>query len=202
MLPTLKQARDLYNFITSITDELNIKHGLPKGISSQHYNNVAYIASSIASRCNLDSNKAYILGLLHDYGEYIEDTVKGTFHGTAGYYELNKKGFDDVARICLTHSFFDNNFNPDDYNYESSEIIKARNIIKTLSFDDYDKLIQLSDLMGSGKDIVKIEDRLNKLSIKYNIRKELMFNKIKAANSLKDYFDKKCDCNIYNLFSL
>ena len=202
MLPTIEQAEKLFTFITSFTDELNVKHGLPKGISAKHYKNVAYIASSIAKKSNLDSEKAYILGLLHDYGEYIEDTIKGTFHGTSGYDEMMKKGYDEVAKICLTHSFFDQNINPNDYSYNPSEILRAGNIIKTLNFDDYDKLIQLSDLMGAGDCITNIEDRLNKLAVKYNIRKELMINKIKKANALKEYFDKKCDCNIYNLFSI
>ncbi len=202
MIPSLQQAKKLFDFITSKTDSLNVKQGLPKGVSAKHYKNVAFIASTIAEKAGLDVKKAYILGLLHDYGEYIEDTTKGTFHGTAGYIEMINKGFDEVAKICLTHSFFDKNFNPNDYSYESSEILKVKDIIKNMIIDDYDKLIQIADLMSSGANIVKIDERLYKLSIKYNIREELLLNKIKEANLLKAYFNEKCGCNIYDLFSL
>ena len=67
------------------------KMGLPRGISREHYQTVAFVAATIAEACNLDVHKAFLLGLFHDYGEYIEDTIPNTFHGTAGYDEMMKK---------------------------------------------------------------------------------------------------------------
>lgn len=202
MLPSLYDTKKLYGFITLKTNKLNVQQGLPEGISAIHYQNVAYIASTIAAKANMDVQKAYILGLLHDYGEYIEDTIPDTFHGTAGYYELLQKGYDEVAQTCLTHSFFDNNFNPDDYSYCSEEIVKAEKIIKKLELDDYDKLIQLADLMSSGKEITTVEKRIHRLTVKYNIRKDLVLLKIKSAQCLKVFFDDKCGCNIYDFFDI
>jgi len=176
---------------------------LPKGISKAHYQTVAYVASKIAEACLLDVNKAYLLGLFHDYGEYIEDTIAGTFHGTAGYDELIKKGFDENAKVCLTHSFFDNDFDPDHFvSYESKEIVRAGDLIKKLRLDDYDYLIQLSDLLSAPNKIIRAEERLENLSKKYNIKKELVINKIRAAKKLKDYFSQKSGKDIYNLLKI
>jgi len=203
MLPTLQQAKEMFDFITSKTDVLNVKMGLPKGISKAHYQTVAYVASKIAEACLLDVNKAYLLGLFHDYGEYIEDTIAGTFHGTAGYDELIKKGFDENAKVCLTHSFFDNDFDPDHFvSYESKEIVRAGDLIKKLRLDDYDYLIQLSDLLSAPNKIIRAEERLENLSKKYNIKKELVINKIRAAKKLKDYFSQKSGKDIYNLLKI
>ena len=67
----------------------------------------------IASRIDsIDGQKAYILGLLHDYGKMVRDADnKEYFHGLTGYHEMNRLGFDDVARVCLTHTFPDKDCN-------------------------------------------------------------------------------------------
>jgi len=132
MIPDLDIAKKLINNVCKITDELNVKMGLSRGISRIHYKNVAFCAQKIAKKCGMDYQKAYILGLLHDYGEYIEDTVEGTFHGTAGYDEMLKMGYNDVARICLTHSFWEGIYDPKYFTYHSSEIIRAKEIISDL----------------------------------------------------------------------
>lgn len=40
MKPSLSETKELFLFITSKTDILNVKTGLPKGISAKHYQNV------------------------------------------------------------------------------------------------------------------------------------------------------------------
>ncbi|MCQ2740991.1 MAG: HD domain-containing protein [Alphaproteobacteria bacterium] len=199
MLPSLEKTKELFYFATAITDKQNIVNGKPEGVSGRHYKQVAHIAATIAENTGLDPNKAYILGLFHDYGEYIEQSVPNTFHGTAGYDEMMKMGFDEVAQTCLTHSFFDNDFNPEYSSYCPKEIIRAEDLIKKLSLDDYDYLIQLSDLMCKGDQITTVEERIDYITAKYNIPEPLAENKKLAAKKLKEYFDKKCACNIYIL---
>ena len=203
MLPTLPQAKILFDFITSKTDDINEKMGLPRGISKEHYQTVAFVAATIAEACDFDIHKAFLLGLFHDYGEYIEDTVPNTFHGTAGYDEMMKKGFDEIARVCLTHSFVDNDFSPDNYvSYEPKELKRAESIIKEMNLNDYDYLIQLADTMSAANKIVRAEQRLDMLAKKYNIKKEAVEKKKKASAKLKAYFDKKSNKDIYNLFEI
>lgn len=203
MKPSLSETKELFLFITSKTDILNVKTGLPKGISAKHYQNVAYVASKIAEQTEMDIEKAYVLGLLHDYGEYIEDTISGTFHGTAGYDEMLKLGFDEVAKVCLSHSFFDSSFSPEDFPaYEAKEIERASAILKEKEFDEYDKLIHLADLMSPCGEIDTIENRILKLSEKYHIPSEKAQQMLKQGLELKNLFDNKCKKDIYTLFDL
>lgn len=202
MLPSLDKAKKLFEALVYKTNIINVKKGLPKGTSAKHYQNVAYVAAHIALKAEMNVQKAYILGLLHDYGEVAEDSNPKAFHGTAGYDEMMLNGYDEVAQICLSHSFFDKNFNPEDTSYPSKEIIRAKEILKNKDFDDYDKLIQLADLMSSGVDITTVEERISKLAIKYNIRSDLVETKMRAAKELKMYFDNKCNCDIYQEFNL
>lgn len=151
----------------------------------------------------MDIEKAYVLGLLHDYGEYIEDTISGTFHGTAGYDEMLKLGFDEVAKVCLSHSFFDSSFSPEDFPaYEAKEIERASAILKEKEFDEYDKLIHLADLMSPCGEIDTIENRILKLSEKYHIPSEKTQQMLKQGLELKNLFDNKCKKDIYTLFDL
>lgn len=203
MLPTLSQAINLYNFATQKTDVLNLKSVGVKGLSATHYQNVGFIASKIAEQAGMDVQKAYVLGLLHDYGEYIEKTVPDTFHGTAGYDEMMTKGFDEVARTCLSHSFFNAEFKPKDFPaYNAKQIIRASKLLKQQAFDDYDYLIHLSDLMAPYQKIDTIENRIKMIKEKYHLTEEDATHKLKQAKQLKDYFDTKCQKDIYTILSL
>ena len=203
MIPTKEEAHFFMEEIWSITDKLNEEHRLPKGISRAHHQNVALCAEKIASACKMDSNRAYIQGLMHDYGEAVEGTIPNTFHGTAGYDTLKSKGYDKVARTCLTHSFweeiYDENYFP---SYNRQEIKRAIAIISQTGTDEYDKLIQLSDLLSSGYNIIPVEERVDIIVNKYNLPKELISFKKQKAAELKAYFDKKCDCDIYEILGM
>ena len=201
MLPTLQQTKELYDSIIKKTDILNLNMGYPKGLSSTHYQNVAFIAASIADHCSMDIEKAYILGLLHDYGEYIEKTIPFTFHGTAGYDEMMKLGFDEVARTCLSHSFFDSSFTPDDFPaYDKNQIKRASVLLKEQGFDDYDRLIHLSDMMAPFDRIDTIENRIEMIAKKYHLSAQLAQKKLQEALELKTYFNHLCGKDIYTFF--
>lgn len=203
MLPSLQQTKELFNFITSVTDEQNVSNNLPKGISRQHYQNVAFIASRIAEYSGLNVEKAFVLGLLHDYGEYIEASTPETFHGTAGYDEMMLLGYDEVARICLSHSFFDNNFKPEDFPaYDKKQIIRAAELLKERPFDDYDRLIHLADMMAPRDKIDTIENRIAMITEKYNLPAAVALRKKTEALWLKDYFDSLTERNVYTLIGL
>lgn len=203
MLPTLQQTKELYDFAKARTDIINTAEGLAEGLSSAHYQNVALVASRIAEYAGMDSQKAYILGLLHDYGEYIQKTIPDTFHGTAGYDEMMDKGFDEVARTCLSHSFFNADFTPQDFPaYNAKEIIRASALLKRQGLDDYDRLIHLADLMSPRQIIDTVENRIAWIGEKYNLTKEDVKSKLAAGLELKSYFDVKCGCDVYSLFDL
>ena len=94
MLPTREEALKL------IRDGLLFNPG-PWG---KHCLTAAHCAEKIASACgDMDVEKAYILGLLHDIGRKFG--VRHLGHVYDGYVYMKSLGYDEVAKICLTHSF-------------------------------------------------------------------------------------------------
>ena len=68
-----------------------------------HSRITAHCAEKIAEYAGMDPDKAYVFGLLHDIGRKF-----GVFHlkhVSEGYKYMLSLGYDEVARICLTHSF-------------------------------------------------------------------------------------------------
>ena len=63
---------------------------------------------------NLDENKAYIIGLLHDIGRRV-GIVNIPKHVYEGYKYSTDKGWDEVAKICMTHSY---PLMKEEFNYE------------------------------------------------------------------------------------
>ena len=77
MYPNKNIAENLSEDICSCIDKIDLK----KGINSRyHYKNVAEIAQKIASKTQyLNPEKAYVCGLLHDYGEFNELSFSNIF---------------------------------------------------------------------------------------------------------------------------
>lgn len=68
-----------------------------------HSRTAAHCAEKIAQACgDMDANKAYILGLLHDIGRKFG--VRHLGHISDGYTYMMTLGYDEVAKICLTRS--------------------------------------------------------------------------------------------------
>ncbi len=203
-MPTLKEAKILFEKACKITDEYNLQDGLPKGTSRRHYLRVAENAKLIASETvYLNPEKAYILGLLHDYGEYLTHHQVDMFHGTAGYDEMIKLGFDEVAKVCLSHSFFGGDILPEEYTgYPAAEIKRAAKYIKLNPLDDYDRLIQISDLMVMVDKNTDILLRLDYVAAKYNVSANIIAKKKQQALNLKAYFDNLCEQDIYKIVGM
>ena len=65
---------------------------------------VAECAYMIAKECpDMNADKSYILGLLHDIGRRFG--ITGLAHIIDGYDYLMSLGYEEAARICITHSF-------------------------------------------------------------------------------------------------
>ncbi len=159
---------------------------------------VAENAEKIASACGIDAEKAFICGLLHDIGRHFG--FKHFGHIVDGYKYMNELGYDEIARICLTHSFPTKNINEYIGNFDVSdeEINEATLTLQTLEFDDFDILIQLCDAI-SGTTTLKMEDRMADVKTRYGNYPE---EKWQTNLNLKKYFDKKCGCDIYKLVGI
>lgn len=171
-----------------------------------HSQLVADAAELIAAKIpDMDEQKAYIYGILHDYGKYFGDVQnKTTFHGLIGYYKLMEMGYEDVAKINLTHTFVNKQFTIDEYPaYNREHMIKTKQLIDNMEFDDYDKLLQLCDLLPKKFDGYEgIEKRFERLEKVYNIPHEIAKQKIRDAISIKEYFENKANCDIYAMLEI
>ena len=185
MLPTREEAFEL------VRDGLSCNPG-PWG---RHCLTAAHCAEKIASACgDMDSEKAYILGLLHDIGRKFGTRHLG--HVSDGYTYMKSLGYDEVAKICLTHSF--NSHTVDEYigKFDVSEeeltLIKTR-LAETV-YDEYDLLIQLCDSLAGADGVLDIEERMNDVKRRYGAYPQ---EKWDSNIGLMQHFEKKMNQNIY-----
>lgn len=175
---------------------------LNQGLWIAHNKTAGYCAKVIASNCNdLDENTAYVLGLLHDIGR--REGIMDMRHILCGYQFMKSLGYDDSARICLTHSFPYKNIGA--YNGQNDcskeEIAFIQSYIDDIEYNDYDRLIQLCDAISFPDGPTYIEKRLVDVVLRRGFN-DLTIPKWKAFLELKDYFDKKTNANIYELLSI
>ena len=110
---------------------------------------VGQAAEIIASHLpDLDPQAAAILGLLHDIGRRAG--VTDIRHCIDGYKYLHELGFEDAARICITHIFTIQDIRAANGVWDCSEIEIQfiQQYLMSLQYDDYDRLIQLCDALA------------------------------------------------------
>ena len=161
-----------------------------------HSRTAAHCAEKIAEGCGMDPEKAYILGLLHDIGRKFG--VRHLGHVSDGYSYMMSLGYDEAARICLTHSF--NHLTTDEFmgkfdtTEEELELIQSE--LRKISLDDYDRLIQLCDTMAGSEGVMNIEDRMNDIKRRYGSYPQTKWD---SNMQLKAYFEEKAHKDIYVL---
>ena len=185
MLPTREEA------IALVRDGLACNPG-PWG---RHCLTAAHCAEKIASACGeMDSEKAYILGLLHDIGRKFGTRHLG--HVSDGYTYMKSLGYDEVAKICLTHSF--NNHTVDEYigkfDVSQEELTLIKNKLVETVYDEYDLLIQLCDSLAGADGVLDIEERMNDVKRRYGSYPQ---DKWDSNIELMHYFEKRMNQNIY-----
>lgn len=161
-----------------------------------HSRVAALCAQRIAAAAGLDSEKAYVLGLLHDIGrKFGTGHLK---HVYDGYHYMMELGYDAAARICLTHSFclpglevyIGKRDIPD---FQQAEL---QNLLECIEFDDYDRLIQLCDCLAGAEGVMDMEARMTDVEIRYGFYPR---EKREANLALRRHFEEKCGQDIYSL---
>ena len=161
-----------------------------------HSRVAAYCARRIAKIAGLDAEKAYVLGLLHDIGRKFG--IKHLAHVYDGYQYMMSLGYTEAARICLTHSFccpkldvYIGNF---DISQEQQNELQT--MLEDLTFDDYDRLIQLCDCLAGSEGVVDMEARMLDVKKRYGFYRQ---DKWDTNLWLKAYFEEKTGSDIYEL---
>jgi hypothetical protein len=163
-----------------------------------HSRNVALAAKCIAEHSNLDVEAAYIMGLLHDIGR--REGVMGMRHILDGYTFLKSLGYDNTARICLTHSFplKDIRVFMGQWDVSEDEWTFIQEFQNGLEYDDYDKLLQLCDCLALPQGICLIEKRMIDVALRLGVTEHTV-PKWKAYLGIKKYFDNKTGGSIYKI---
>jgi len=184
MFPNKEQALILL-------DEANEKN---PGPWKDHSIVVAKCAYAISAQCDeMDENKAYILGLLHDIGR--REGITNLAHVIDGYHFLMTYGYDEVARICITHSFAIKDVNTYIGNKDVSakDLQEICDLIDGYEYDDYDTLIQLCDSIALSDGPARIEVRMNDVKQRHGYYPSNKWNK---HIELKHYFENKSGLDI------
>ena len=190
MLPTAEE----------VLKELEIAGEINPGPWTKHSINVGIAARNIAQKIpDMDEEKAYIGGLLHDIGR------RGKFgfvdiptHVYEGYKYCMEKGWDEAARICMTHSYLRMQ---DEFDYdpetEHEKAIKDY-IMNCGEPDDYDRLIQLCDSLATDYGFVILEKRFVDVTRRYGIM-EGYIKGWEIAFKIKEEFEERMGCSIYDV---
>ena len=187
MLPTRAEAERL------VVDAEQYNPG-PWG---DHSRVAALCAERIATLCeDMDEEKAYILGLLHDIGRKFG--VKHLGHVYDGYKYMMDLGYDEVARICLTHSFSipDIRVYIGNFDLTKEELAVIEKGLTGMVYDEYDKLIQLCDCLASADGVVDMAVRMEDVRRRYGSYPQ---EKWDANMALLKYFSEKVGRDIYQV---
>lgn len=187
MIPTREEAEEI----------LREAEKCNPGPWGNHSRVAAHCAEEIARGCgDMDVDKAYVLGLLHDIGRKFGGRHMG--HVSDGYSYMMSMGYDEVAQICLTHSF--NNQTTAGYigkiDTTDEELLLIEDTLEKVVMDDYDRLIQLCDSLAGAEGVLDIEERMGDVKRRYGSYPQKMWDKNLA---LKDYFEDKAGRDIYEV---
>lgn len=187
MLPTKKEAERL------------LKEGEKRnpGPWVNHSRTVAKCAARIAKQCiELNEEKAYIVGLLHDIGRREGFTYLA--HVVDGYKFLMQLGYEEAAKICITHSFPLKDINEYigkvDITKEDYQMLI--HLLADYKYDDYDRLIQLCDSIAFPDEVVDLNTRMDDVEKRYGY---YPIEKRQKNYELKEYFEKKMNRNLYEV---
>ena len=178
---------------------LDWAHGLNPGPWKAHSLNAARAAEKIAAAAGLDPERAFVFGALHDIGRY--EGIRGAHHMVAGARLLREKGWDEAARICLTHSFPDGdiaNYNGE-WDLSEAEDEELHALLTAIQFDDYDRLIQLCDALALPSGICLVEKRLIAVALGHGVHAGLE-RKWRAFLEIREDFERRMGHSVYSLF--
>lgn len=187
MFPSIQQAEEELQLAGAMNPGPWVAHSVNVGLAARH------IAEKIDS---MDADKAYILGLLHDIGRRV-GIVNIPKHVLAGYEYASQQQWDEVARICMTHSYVLMEKDIDE-NTPSSEEQIIRPYLVVCQPDRYDLLIQLCDSIATDYGFVILEKRFVDVARRYGVWPTTI-ERWNRTFAIKDEFEALMGCSIYDV---
>jgi len=174
---------------------------LNNGAWVKHSINAAKAAERLAEALELDKDKAYIYGLLHDIGR--SRNVEKTYvrHIIDGYNYMKSIGHEEIGRYCLTHSFMIKDIHTIlgkwDMTEDETEFVIS--YLNNIEYTLYDKIVQLSDYMALPNQITLVERRIMHVYLRYDFDIG-QIDVWKALFRIQAEIEEKLGCSIYKLF--
>ena len=124
-------------------------------------------------------------------------------HVIDGYVYLSDLGYDAAARICLTHSFPYQNPRAvfGEWDCTDQEFQMMRDALMSITYNDYDLLIQLCNSLALPEGFCLIEKRLVDVFLRYARHSvdASVHTKWQHLFSIQRRFEEAIDCSIYEL---
>ena len=176
--------------------ELSLGGKMNPGPWVEHSINTGLAARNIAEKIpDMDAEKAYILGILHDIGRRV-GIVTIPEHIIAGYEYSLEKGWDEVAKISMTHSFPLKGKEINDEAEGHERVIK--DYLLACTYDDYDRLIILCDSLAIAQGFCLLEKRFVDVARRYGVWVDSV-ERWNATFEIKKYFETRMKCSIYDV---
>ena len=122
-------------------------------------------------------------------------------HAVDGYRFLATLGYEDAARINMTHSFAVKDlraiFGEWDCTADEMRFIEA--YLAGIEYDDYDRLIQLCDSLAMADGFVLMEKRMLDVAMRYGNVNDIILAKWRAKFVIKADFERRMGCSVYSL---
>lgn len=146
----------------------------------------------------LDGNIALVLGMLHDIGRRYG--VTSMRHSIDGYKFSMEKGYNLLARICITHSFPYKNIDAvfGQWDCTDTEYKFVKEYLDNIDLSAYDKLIQLCDALALPTGYCLMEKRMLDVALRHGVN-EYTIEKWKATFEIKKFFEERIGKSIYNV---
>ena len=150
----------------------------------------------------LDPQRAFIYGLMHDIGR--REGVHGMRHVVDGYRFLESEGYPAAGRACMVHSYPDPGLVEGgsgwDGRPEDQEFVRA--YITSTRYDAYDRLVQLADAVCMPHGFVLLEKRMLDVVLRYGIDSDrpvrIFARRWRAFMDLKDEIEASIGGSIYD----
>lgn len=168
------------------------------GLWIEHSKYVALAAKNIAHALDMDASLAEAYGYIHDIGRRVGVTQMR--HIIDGYNFLAAEGYDDGARICMTHSFptFKTDEAIGDWDCTKIECDFAKQYMSKIVPNEYDRLIQLCDALALPSGFTILERRLLDVSLRYGVD-ERTLPRWREFLKIQTDFEARIGKSIYSL---
>ena len=178
---------------------LEYAHEANPGPWADHSRYVAQACENIAKHCpHLDTDDAYIYGILHDIGR--NEGVTSERHLLDGYRYCKARGWDKAAQVCISHAFMIKDISTSigifDMPQEEKDFMEQ--FVQHAIYDDYDLLVQLCDALALPTGFCLLEKRFVDVAIRYGSH-PVLAERWKAVLSIKSHFEEIIGCSIYDL---